>query len=116
MKTFAFALSLFCALLAPAQTPKPAPTLKSVLLEELRATHNQKGTWFVPASVAIAGLTAEQAKWKDNSGNHSVMELANHLIFWDERTLVKFKGGQPPQFDGNKALYRHKCYQLTHPS
>lgn len=101
MKAFAFALLFSHGLLTIAQTPKPAPTVKGVLLQELRTTHNQKGNWFVPASVAVAGLTAEQANWKDHSGNHSVMELSNHLIFWDERTLVKFKGGQPPQFDGN---------------
>lgn len=101
MKRFAFALLLSHALLGVAQTSRPDPTLKSVLLEELRTTHNQKGTWFVPASVAVAGLTADQAKWKDNSGNHSVVELANHLIFWDQRTLMKFKGEEPPQFDGN---------------
>lgn len=100
MNTFAFALLLSPGLLTAAQAAKPAPSLKSVLLQELRTTHNQKGTWFVPASVAVAGLTAEQAKWKDSSGNHSVMELANHLIFWDERTLIKFKGGPLPQFDG----------------
>jgi hypothetical protein len=100
MKTFAFALLLFHGLLGE-QTPKGAPSLKSVLPQELRTTHNQKGTWFVPASVAVAGLTPEQAKWKDRSGNHSVMELANHLLFWDERSLIKFNGGQTPQFDGN---------------
>lgn len=97
------ALLLFQAGLTVAQTsaPTPSPTLKSVLLKELRATHNQKGTWFVPLSVAVAGLTPEQAKWKDKSGNHSVMELANHLAYWDERTLVKFNGGELPKFDGN---------------
>ena len=49
----------------------------------------------------IGGVTAEQAKWKDKSGNHSIEELANHLIFWDDRALQKFKGGQSPQFSGN---------------
>jgi uncharacterized damage-inducible protein DinB len=102
MHKFAVAILLSQASLTLAQTsaPAPAPTLKTVLLNELRATHNQKG-WFVPVSVAVAGLTPEQAKWKDKSGNHSVMELANHLAFWDERSLVKFKGGEPPKFDGN---------------
>ena len=93
---------LFAAIvpLADAQDAKAPTTLKNILLEQLRSTHNVK-EWFVPANTALAGLTAEQANWKDRTGNHSVMELANHLIFWDERSLVQFKGGKPPKFDGN---------------
>jgi uncharacterized damage-inducible protein DinB len=85
---------LFCA-----EPPVPA-TLKSILLEQLRTTHNQKD-WFVPVSVAVEGLTAEQAKWTDKSGNHSVGQLANHLLFWNSRELAKFKGEKPSAFDGN---------------
>ncbi len=101
MKKFVFVVVFSQAALAVAQTAKPVPTLKSVLLQQLRCTHNQKCNWFVPSSVAVAGLTPGQAKWKDHAGNHSVMELANHLVFWDERNLVKFKGGQTLQFNGN---------------
>lgn len=85
---------------SPGQTPKAPPTLKSILLEQLRSTHNEK-EWFVPVNIAIAGLTPEQAAWKDGKGNHSVMELTNHLIFWDARSLVKFKGDPTTEFDGN---------------
>jgi hypothetical protein len=37
------------------QQPK-ATTLKAVLLEQLRSTHN-KAEWFVPANTAVAGIT-----------------------------------------------------------
>jgi len=82
-----------------AQTPPP-PTLKSVLLEQLRTTHNVKD-WFVPIDSAIAGLTPAQANWTDGKGNHSVAQLTSHLIFWDERTLQQFKGETPLKYDGN---------------
>jgi len=82
------------------EQPKTPPTLKSVLLEQLRTTHNVKD-WFVPANVAVEGLTAEQASWKDNSGNHSVGQLANHLLFWDREELAKFKGETPEKYSGN---------------
>ena len=86
---------------AHAQDQKAPPaTLKGILLEQLRTTHNDKD-WFVPPSVAIEGLTAEQAAWKDSSGNHSIGQLANHLVFWNSRELARFKGEQPPKFDGN---------------
>jgi uncharacterized damage-inducible protein DinB len=83
-----------------AQTPKPPATLRSILLEQLKTIHNQKD-WFVPASVAVEGLTPEQAAWKDKTGNHSVRELVSHLIFWNERALEGFKGQKPAAFDGN---------------
>jgi uncharacterized damage-inducible protein DinB len=90
-------LSLACA--AYGQQPK-ATTLKAVLLEQLRSTHN-KAEWFVPANTAVAGLTPEQASWTDKSGNHSVGQLANHLVFWDRQELAKFKGEKPEKFGGN---------------
>src|SRR5438270_13527505 len=94
-------LSMPFSVLAQENQPKKAPaTLKSILLEQLRSTHNQK-EWFVPANTAVEGLTAEQAKWTDGSGNHSVGQLANHLIFWNSQSLAKFKGEQPAKFSGN---------------
>jgi uncharacterized damage-inducible protein DinB len=81
------------------QTPAPATT-KAILLEQLKTTHN-KAEWFVPVNTAIEGLTSEQANWKDNSGNHSIAQLVNHLIFWDLDVLEKFKGKQKSAFNGN---------------
>ena len=75
-------------------------TLKGILLEQLRTTHNVKD-WFVPANTALEGLTPEQAKWKDGSGNHSIGQLASHLIYWDLQQLNNFKKIPQPAFDGN---------------
>ena len=95
---------LFCLLAVPvlvsAQDQKAPTTLKGVLLEQLRTTHNQKD-WFVSAKEAVDGLTPQQASWTDGSGNHSVGQLANHLIFWNRRALAKFKGEDPGKFNGN---------------
>lgn len=76
------------------------PALKTILLEQLRTTHNVKD-WFVPVNIALEGLTPEQAKWKDGSGNHSIGQLASHLIFWNLQQLNKFKNLPQPAFDGN---------------
>ena len=67
-------------------SPKTPATLKSVLLQQLRETHNQKD-WFVSAKEAVAGVTAEQSGWKDGHGNHSVGQLAYHIAFWDLESL-----------------------------
>ena len=92
--------ALPCALIAQAPKPKPPTTLKGVLLEQLRTTHNVK-EWFVPANTAVEGLTADQAKWTDGKGNHSVGQLTYHLVFWNKSELAKFKGEKPPAFSGN---------------
>ena len=42
-------------------SPEPPPTLKSILLEQFKTTHNDQD-WFVPASKAVEGMTAEQAR------------------------------------------------------
>ena len=76
------------------------PTLRSILLEQLQTTHNVKD-WFVPPSIAIAGLTAEQANWKDSSENHSIAQLTTHLIFWNKQLLDKFQGIKPDAFNGD---------------
>jgi uncharacterized damage-inducible protein DinB len=100
MKWTSLLLLLLIPAGAAAQSQKPPTTLRGVLEEELKTTHNQED-WFVPASVAVDGLTAEQAKWTPPGGGHSVGQLAYHLWFWDTRALADFKGEKQPAFTGN---------------
>ena len=99
MKTLLTLLVVSVSLIACAEDKKPEPTLRGVLLEQLRTTHTEKD-WFVPANVAVAGMTAEQANWTDGKGNHSVGQLANHLVFWNRRNLARFKGESLEKFNG----------------
>jgi len=102
MKKLAFALLFALALYAVAQEApkkKPPTDLRGVLLEQLRTTHNE-ANWFVPAKVAVDGMTAEQARWSPGKGSHSVGQLAYHLWFWDARALADFKGEKNPAFAG----------------
>jgi hypothetical protein len=92
---FVLLLSLHCY----GQNEQPA-TLRSLLLHELRTTHNQ-ADWFVPISVAVDGLTAEQASWQPSGGGHSAGQLTYHLLFWNRRALAKFKNEDPGKFGGN---------------
>jgi uncharacterized damage-inducible protein DinB len=97
MVAIALSVLLAASSAAPAETPT---TLRGVLLEQLKTTHDNKD-WFVPANTAVAGLTPEQATWNDGKGNHSVGQLAAHLIFWNREQLAKFKGEPPPKFSGD---------------
>jgi hypothetical protein len=91
-----------------AKPPQPPPTLRSILLSQLRSTHNQ-ADWFVPVNTAVAGLTADQAKWVptnaagkvDANANHSVGMLAYHLLFWNTNSLAKLKGEKAPPVPSN---------------
>ena len=100
MKVFTIVLALALPIAAAAQDKKPPTTLRGVLLEQLHTTHDQED-WFVPANIAVQGLTAEQAMWSPGKGNHSVGQLAYHIWYWDSRELAEFKGEKPAPFDGN---------------
>ncbi len=94
-------------------SPTPAPvTLRSLLLSELHSTHD-KAEWFTPIQAAVAGLTAEQAKWVpqnaqgkiDPSANHSVGMLAYHLVFWNENALAGLRGEKPASPGNNEETF-----------
>lgn len=104
MKRILLAALLLAPGLAAGETPAPPPTLKSILLEQLKTTHSTQD-WFVPAVKAVEGLTPEQAMWKDGNVNHSIAQLVTHLAYWDREQLAKFKGEKPPAFTNNDETF-----------
>ncbi|HSZ34508.1 MAG TPA: DinB family protein [Puia sp.] len=100
MKTFfSFIFIIPFVMFSRAQTPQTL-TLKQVLLNQLKTTHN-KEEWFAPLNVAIDGLTADQANWKEKGADHSIAELTTHLIFWNQDQLSKFLNQPEPKFSGD---------------
>src|ERR1700753_4002262 len=97
-------LAVFCASALSQEKEKKPVTLRSILLEQLRTNH-KKQDWFVPASLAVAGLTAEQASWKDTNGNHSIGQLAYHLAFWNKESLARVKGEKPEDSSDNEKTF-----------
>jgi uncharacterized damage-inducible protein DinB len=89
MRALAVLLFLLHGSFAAGAAQSPV-TLKSSLLEQLRTTHTQQD-WFVPLKPALEGVTSAQATWKPPGGDHSIGQLANHLLFWNSRYLAKFK-------------------------
>ena len=96
----ASALVLVFSSMCHAQNQQTPATLRSILLHELQTTHN-KADWFVPISVAVDGLTAEQASWQPSGGGHSAGQLTYHLLFWNRQNLEKLQGKTPAKFSGN---------------
>jgi uncharacterized damage-inducible protein DinB len=101
MKRLAILLLLVAPFTAVGQDKKAPTDLRGVLMEQLRTT-NKAEDWFVPVSIAVDGITAEQAQWKPAGKDaHSVGQLAYHIWYWDSRALQQFKGEKPAPFDGN---------------
>lgn len=73
---------------------------KDVILEQFLYCHKKNG-WFVSFQKAIAGLMPEQASWKKSESDNSIFEVTNHLVFWNERYLNRFKGFPNKEMDGN---------------
>jgi uncharacterized damage-inducible protein DinB len=99
LKRSAIVLLLLLAGHARGEVPS-APTLKSILLAQLKTTHNQQD-WFVPCIKALDGLTPEQAMWKEGDSNHSIAQLTSHLTFWNARQLARFTGAAAAPYSGN---------------
>jgi uncharacterized damage-inducible protein DinB len=95
----AFALTLSVPSYSQNRQHQPA-TLRSVLLHELRTTHNQ-AEWFAPISAAVDGLSAEQARWQPPAGAHSAGQLTYHLLIWNRRNLEKLQAKPEAKFNGN---------------
>jgi hypothetical protein len=93
-------LVLMFSLPCHGQNQQQPATLRSLLLHELHTTHDQADC-FVPINVAVDGLTAEQARWQPPAGGHSAGQLTYHLLYWNRRNLVKFKGGALEKFGGD---------------
>ncbi|MEY8744384.1 DinB family protein [Paenibacillus tundrae] len=65
---------------------------KSILIDQLTACYNDK-SWFVPLAEILEDLTAEEAVIKNDNGQ-SIWSIVNHLIFWNEKWLERFKAGE----------------------
>jgi hypothetical protein len=100
MKKLLCLILLFGVIANANSQTKEKLTLKQVLLNQLKTTHN-KEEWFAPLNVAIDGLTADQANWKEKGADHSIAELTTHIIFWNQDQLSKFLNQPEPKFSGD---------------
>lgn len=66
-------------------------TTKEILLEQFTVSYEENG-WFVALKNALDGLSADEALWKEGGLDHSIWELVEHLRYWNERWLKRFRG------------------------
>lgn len=73
------------------------------LVKQLEYSHTNEN-WFAPVNIAMDDLSAKNANWHDDSGNHSIAQLVSHLVFWNERLLKAMQGKDVAEFDGNNDI------------
>jgi hypothetical protein len=54
-----------------------------------------EGLWYASWPKALDGLTPEQAAWKPHPRRHSIWQLVNHIVFWQDYTLRAARGQKP---------------------
>ena len=64
---------------------------KDILLDQFASCFDENG-WFVATKNAIAGVTGEQAEWKPEGADNSIREIINHLNYYNNAYLQRFKG------------------------
>jgi len=104
MRKLMILVLLATSVVAVGQDAKTPATLKSILLQELRETHNQKN-WFVSEKEAAGGLTGEQAAASDGKV-HSVGQLVQHLNYWNSNALARFKGEKKSATSDNDETFK----------
>jgi uncharacterized damage-inducible protein DinB len=63
---------------------------KKVLSNQLLANAND-ASWYLPFTGAVANLTEEEAFWKPNLNSHSIAEIVQHLLYWNETWQTRYK-------------------------
>ena len=81
---------------------------KNVINEQFNACYDENN-WFVSLKSVLDGVTAEQADWSPEGTGNSIRETINHLSFWNERWLQRYRGelNEPQDVDNNTTFESH---------
>jgi len=63
---------------------------KTILLDQLLANANDR-SWYISFDEVVDGLTEEEAFWKPDDSSHSIAEIVQHLIYWNETWQLRYK-------------------------
>lgn len=61
-----------------------------ILYDQFIVCYNEEG-WFMPLTKALEDLSEEQFIRKANEKSHSIRQITDHLLFWNERYLMRLK-------------------------
>ncbi|HBJ02008.1 DinB family protein [Lysinibacillus sp. FSL R7-0073] len=63
---------------------------KTILLDQLLANANDR-SWYMSFHEVVEGLSEEEAFWKPDESSHSIAEIVQHLIYWNETWQIRYK-------------------------
>ncbi|MEH7126359.1 DinB family protein [Bacillus sp. JJ1532] len=64
--------------------------VKVLLLDQFLANANDP-SWYLPFTEAVKNLSEEEAVWKPTEDSHSIAEIVQHLIYWNETWQIRFQ-------------------------
>ncbi|MEK4981768.1 Uncharacterized damage-inducible protein DinB (forms a four-helix bundle) [Paenibacillus sp. cl141a] len=64
-----------------------------VLLNQLLANANDP-SWYVPFQQSVVQLTEDEAFWTPANGCHSIAEIIQHLLYWNETWQTRYRESQ----------------------
>lgn len=62
-----------------------------MFLEQLDM-HCNENEWFASMDQALHGVNASDAAWTSSGNSHSIWQIVNHLIFWNEDVIHRING------------------------
>ncbi|MCR6097504.1 DinB family protein [Salipaludibacillus agaradhaerens] len=77
------------------------------LIEQLLANANDR-SWYLSFQEAVEGLTEKEAFWKPSSHCHSIAEIVQHLIFWNDTWQKRYVNKDVttvPSLENNKDTF-----------
>ena len=66
---------------------------KTILLDQLLANANDR-SWYISFYEAVDGLSEAEAFWRPDDSSHSIAEIVQHLIYWNEMWQLWYKENQ----------------------
>lgn len=63
---------------------------KSVLLDQLLANANDR-SWYTSFQESVEGISDKEAAWKPDESSHSIAEIVQHLIYWNEVWQLRYE-------------------------
>ncbi|WP_277674034.1 DinB family protein [Piscibacillus halophilus] len=63
---------------------------RAVLINQLLANANDR-SWYASFEETVEGISNQEAFWKPDEESHSIAEIVQHLIYWNEVWQVRFE-------------------------
>ena len=63
---------------------------KTVLLNQLLSNANDD-SWYISFQESVKGISEKDANWKPDEASHSIAEIVQHLIYWNEVWQLRYE-------------------------